>query len=119
MQAFFQLGSEEVFKQLNTSPQGLRKSEIPALQDKYGQNALEEAPRKSKLTIFIGQFKDVMIVILIIAAGISFFVGEHTDALVILAIIIGNAWIGYTQEYNAEESIRMLQKMELPSRWKG
>lgn len=52
-----------------------------------------------------------MIIILLIAVVISFAVGEHTDAYVILAIIIGNAWMGYSQEYNAEQSVRMLQKM--------
>lgn len=52
-----------------------------------------------------------MIIILLIAAIISFVVGEHTDAFVILAIIIGNAWMGYYQEYNAERSVRMLKKM--------
>ncbi len=52
-----------------------------------------------------------MILILIIAAIISFAVGEHTDAFIILAIIIGNAWMGYSQESKAEESIRALKKM--------
>lgn len=111
MKAFFQLSPEEVYKKLNTSPQGLKKNEILALQKKFGTNALEETKRKSKLAIFLSQFTDVMILILIIAAAISFFVGEHTDAIVILVIIIGNAWIGYSQEYNAEKSVRMLQKM--------
>src|SRR5690606_30551571 len=59
----------------------------------------------------ISQFKDVMIVILVVAAVISFGVGERVDAYVILAIIFGNALIGYFQENNAEESVRMLQKM--------
>lgn len=72
---------------------------------------MEEAPQKTKLAILAAQFKDVMILILIGAAIISFAVGEHTDAYVILAIIIGNAWMGYSQEYNAEQSVRMLQKM--------
>lgn len=52
-----------------------------------------------------------MIIILIIAAVISFIAGEHTDAYVILAIILGNAWMGYSQEYHAEKSVRILQKM--------
>ena len=51
-----------------------------------------------------------MILVLVIAAVISFIAGEHTDAFVILAIIIANAWMGYSQENNAEESIRMLKK---------
>ena len=52
-----------------------------------------------------------VIVILLVAVVISFVVGEHTDAFVILAIIAGNAGMGYYQEYNAEKSIRLLQKM--------
>jgi Ca2+-transporting ATPase len=111
MKEFYQLDYQEVAKTLGTSLTGLKKDEIPALQAKFGKNALKEASKKSKLSILLAQFKDVMIVILIIAAMISFAVGEHTDAMVILAIIIANAWIGYAQEYNAEESVRMLQKM--------
>ena len=111
MQPFYQLSSEEVFKYFKTSPSGLNNQVIPPLREEYGRNVLQEGKRKSKLSILASQFKDVMILILIIAAGISFSVGEHTDGFVILAIIIGNAWIGYSQEYNAEESVRMLQKM--------
>lgn len=111
MPAFYQLSKEEVIQQLKTSVSGLSKQSIPVLQKEFGDNTLEESKRKSKFAILLGQFTDVMIIILIIAAIISFVVGEFTDAYVILAIIIGNAWMGYSQEYNAEESIRMLQKM--------
>lgn len=111
MAVFYQLSSEQTIQDLKTSASGLSKDAVPALQQKFGENALQEAKRKSKLAILLSQFTDVMIIILLIAAGISFVVGEHTDALVILAIIIGNAWMGYSQEYNAEESVRMLQKM--------
>ena len=90
---------------------GLKNEMVSTLQKEYGENALQEAKQKSKLSILLAQFTDVMILILIIAAVISFVVGEHTDAFVILAIIIGNAWMGYSQEYNAEQSVRMLQKM--------
>ena len=111
MKAFYQLSKDEVLAQLKSSSSGLNEEAIAALQQQYGQNALREAKQKTRLTILLSQFTDVMIIILIIAAVISFAVGEHTDAYVILAIIIGNAWIGYSQEYNAEESVRMLQKM--------
>src|SRR6476619_6517409 len=111
MQPWFQLTKEEVLSTLKTSASGLKNELIPALQKEFGKNALQEAKRKSKLSILIAQFTDVMILILIVAAVISFIVGEHTDAYVILAIILGNAWMGYSQEYNAEQSIRMLQKM--------
>jgi Ca2+-transporting ATPase len=111
MAAFYQSGKEVVLEQLKSSLVGLSNDAIPALQIKYGANALKEAKQKSRATIFFSQFTDIMIIILIIAAAISFAVGEHTDALVILAIILGNAWMGYSQEYHAEKSVRMLQKM--------
>ncbi|MDO1449320.1 cation-translocating P-type ATPase [Rhodocytophaga aerolata] len=111
MDTWYQLPAEEVVKKLQSSTSGLKKELIPSLQQQHGKNTLKEAKQKSKLAILFAQFKDVMIVILIIAAIISFVVGEHTDAYVILAIIIGNAWIGYAQENNAEESMRMLQQM--------
>lgn len=111
MPAFYQLSNEEVLNQLKTSPSGLNTDVVPGLQTEYGENALQEAKHKSRLSILAAQFTDVMIIILILAAVVSFIVGEHTDAYVILVIIIGNAWMGYSQEYNAEKSIRMLQQM--------
>lgn len=111
MPALYQLGKEEVISQLKTDLSGLKKEAIPALQKEFGLNALQEAKQKSRWSILLAQFTDIMIIILIIAAVISFVVGEHTDAFVIIAIIIANAWMGYSQEYNAEQSVRMLQKM--------
>jgi Ca2+-transporting ATPase len=111
MKAFYQLTKEEVLQHLKTSPSGLSSEVVALLQAELGKNVLQEAKRKSKFSILLAQFTDVMIFILVIAAVISFVVGEHTDAFVILAIIVGNAWMGYSQEYNAEESIRMLQNM--------
>ncbi len=111
MKENYQLSREEAVNRLQTSFSGLKSDDIPVLQKKYGENLLREAKQKSKFSIFLGQFNDVMIVILIIAAVISFIVGEHTDAIVIMAIIIGNAWMGYSQESKAEASIKMLKKM--------
>ncbi|MBG6235982.1 Ca2+-transporting ATPase [Pedobacter sp. CAN_A7] len=108
---FYKAHTNEVFDHLKTSLSGLQKKDIPGLQQQHGKNRLAEGKRRTKFAIFLAQFKDVMIIILIFAALISFVVGEHTDAYVILAIIIGNAWIGYSQEYSADESVRMLQKM--------
>ncbi len=109
--AFYQLNKEEVLKHLKTFPSGLNSEVVGSLQKEFGANALKEAKQESKLSILLAQFTDVMILILMIAAVISFIAGEQTDAFVILAIIIGNAWMGYSQEYNAEKSIRFLQKM--------
>lgn len=109
--AIYQLSKEELFQQLKTTPSGLKNDTIADLQREHGENILQEAQQKSRWSILLSQFSDVMIIILIIAVVISFVVGEHTDAFVILAIIVGNAWMGYSQEYNAEQSVRILQKM--------
>lgn len=108
---WYSTGYQEVLKELQTSESGLDESEVEKRREEYGINELQQGKQRSRLSIFISQFKDIMIVILAAAAIVSFVVGEHTDAFVILAIIIGNAIIGYVQEYSAEKSIRMLQKM--------
>lgn len=109
--AFHQQSIEQVLKTLESSADGLPEAEVSRRKQQYGPNALKEGKRKSSLSILLSQFRDTMVIILIIAAGISFAVGEHTDAYVILAIIVGNAWLGYSQEKNAEDSIRLLQQM--------
>ncbi len=111
MLPFYQQEIKPVLEYFKSSASGLSSSAVQALRQQYGPNALTEAKRKTKWAILISQFTDVMIIILLVAAIVSFVVGEHTDALVILAIIIGNAWLGFSQENNAEKSMRMLQKM--------
>jgi Ca2+-transporting ATPase len=111
MPAFYQLSAEETLQQLKTTASGLNDETVAALQKEFGANALQEAKPRTKLSFIIAQFADIMIIILVIAAIVSFVVGEHTDDFVILAIIIGNAWMGFTQEYNAEKSVQMLKKM--------
>lgn len=111
---WYQLTQEEVQRKLSSSDEGLSARQVEEVRNSAGRNLLKEAPQKSKLAIFFSQFKDVMIVILTIAAAISFFVGENTDAYVILAIVAGNALIGYSEESKAERSVRMLQKMAAP-----
>ena len=111
MSEWYRQSIEEIFETFKTSSSGLNNNRIPELQQEFGKNELQETKQKTRLAILFGQFKDVMIVILVIAAVISFSVGEHTDAFVILAIIIANAWLGFSQENNAEQSVRMLKKM--------
>ncbi|MBC7935598.1 MAG: HAD-IC family P-type ATPase [Rhizobacter sp.] len=111
MHAIYQLGIQEVLKQFNTIATGLESKDIASLQQKFGANALTETKQKGKWAILLAQFSDIMIIILIIAALVSFISVEHTDAYVVLAIIIGNAWMGFLQEYNAEKSIQLLKKM--------
>ncbi|MDZ4712155.1 MAG: cation-translocating P-type ATPase [bacterium] len=111
MKEYYRLSADEVISMLHTSRDGLKDEAITLLQQKTGRNELVEAKPRSRLSILLSQFTDVMILILIFAAMVSIYVGEFTDAYVIFAIIIGNALIGYSQETGAEESIRMLKKM--------
>ncbi|MBC7511602.1 MAG: cation-translocating P-type ATPase [Ferruginibacter sp.] len=111
MEPFYQFNTEKIVEHFKTSLTGLKEENVLSLQKEFGENALTETKHKSKWLLLLAQFTDVMIIILIIAAVISFISGEHTDAYVILAIIIGNAWMGFSQEYNAEKSISLLQKM--------
>jgi Ca2+-transporting ATPase len=108
---WYRLHKDEVLAELNTGIKGLNDAEVQERQQEYGLNELQAAKQRGRLAIFLSQFKDIMILILAAAAVVSFVAGESTDAIVILAIILVNAVIGYYQEHNAEQSIRMLQKM--------
>ena len=108
MLPFCQQEIKPVLEYFKSSASGLSSSAVQALRQQYGPNALTEAKRKTKWAILISQFTDVMIIILLVAAIVSFVVGEHTDAFVILAIIIGNAWLGFSQENNAEKSLSLI-----------
>src|SRR5690606_21862902 len=69
MPKYYQLSKEELFQQLKTNPLGLKNKTVAALQKEYGKNVLQEANRKSRWSILLSQFMDVMILILIVAAG--------------------------------------------------
>ena len=94
--------------------QGLTTQEAKARLEKYGYNKLQEAPKRSLLLRFLDQFKDAMIVILLVAAAISFFVSEPVDAIIILAIVVINAFLGLYQEGKAESALEGLQKLSSP-----
>jgi Ca2+-transporting ATPase len=90
---------------------GLSSAEAQQRLEQYGPNEIQGKPPKTRLQIFAHQFADAMVIILLAAAVVSFIAGEPTDAYVILAIIVGNALLGYHQEYSAEQSIQKLQRM--------
>ena len=82
---------------------------------KHGVNELVERGAKKPWQILFDQFKDAMVVILILAALVSGFLGEFSDLLVILAIVVLNALLGFTQEYRAEKAIAALKKLAVPT----
>jgi len=111
MEEWYRLWAEQVRKKLNTSEKGLTSEESAQRLKEYGPNEIKDTQGRSWVNILFSQFKDVMIIILILAALVSVIVGEYTDAYVIVAIIVGNAIIGYVKEYNAEQSMQALKKM--------
>ena len=112
---WYKLTVDETVEKLNTNPQaGLSAAEVQQRQQKYGPNRIEEQDVKSPWVIFLSQFKEIMVIILIIAAIISALLGEYIDATVILAILVLNAILGFTQEYRAEKSMAALKELAVP-----
>ena len=102
---------EAVFKELQSGGDGLSTDEVAKRIQQYGANQLQEKKKKPVWLLFIMQFKDVMILILMVAAIISAIVGDVKDMIVIMIIIIINALVGFVQEYRAEKAIDALKKM--------
>ncbi len=93
---------------------GLSEQEVRANREQFGANILEEGEKHSLLKLFLAQFSNSMIIILIIAAVISFFLDERADALIILAIVTLNAVLGVLQEDKAERALAALKAMAAP-----
>ena len=102
---------EEILKQYSTQKEGLSNVEANARLKKYGPNKLNEQKRNSPLKLFLSQFIDVLIFMLIIAAIASYMIGNHLDAIVILVVVIINSIIGFIQEYRAENAMEKLRSL--------
>ena len=114
---FYTQGEEEVLKSLDTSIDGLSTAQAKERLDVYGYNELDEGEKRSLLSKFIDQFKDLMIIILLVAAALSVITeGMHglTDACIILAVVVLNAAFGVYQEGQAEAAIEALKNMSSP-----
>ena len=116
-QNFYNQKIEDVAQELETSSsQGLSVNQIEELRTKYGSNSLTSKKKISIWQRFLAQFKDFMIIVLIVAALLSGFVAqEWTDAAIIMIVVILNAVLGVFQETRSEEAINALKKMATPN----
>jgi len=106
---------DDTIHELSSAPAGLSEDEARERLKKYGLNVLKETKKKSHVMMFLDQFKDLMIIVLIGAAIISGFIGELVDTIAILVIVILNAIIGFVQEYRAEKAMAALKSMAAPT----
>ncbi|MGZ5015985.1 MAG: cation-transporting P-type ATPase, partial [Methylobacter sp.] len=94
---------------------GLNHQEAKERLDTYGPNSIQEQSRRGPIRMFLGQFADFMIVVLILACIVSGLVGDLTDTVAIGVIIVLNAIIGFIQEYRAEKAVAALKRLSSPT----
>ena len=114
MKNYYQLSSEEVKQEINGKQEPLTSAEVKAHQEKFGPNELVEGKKKTTLQIFLEQYKDFLVIILIAAAIVSGFLGDAESAIVILIVITINAILGTVQTVKAEQSLASLKKLSGP-----
>lgn len=115
MKEWYQQTKEEILSQFQVTEQGLTSSQAEKILAEKGENVLEEGKRKSTLRVFLEQFCDLLVVILIIAALISMVSGNVESTVVILAVIILNAILGTVQHAKAEKSLDSLKSLSSPN----
>jgi Ca2+-transporting ATPase len=106
---------QEALSELNVTSTGLTTQNAQERLTVHGPNELKKEKGKPPLKLLLGQFTNVLMIILLIAIGLSFAVGEATDALIILAIVIASAVLGFSQEFRSEKAVEALKKMTAPT----
>lgn len=114
MDRYYNKSSEEVLSLLQTTREGLKSEELGALKEKYGSNELVEGARKSIFRVFMEQFKDFLVMILIVAAIVSGVLGKLESAIVIIVVIMLNAILGTVQHVKAQKSLDALKALASP-----
>jgi len=110
-----QLETSKVIETLGSSADGISSAEAEKRLREYGPNLLKEKKKKTPFVMFLDQFRDFMILVLIAAAIVSGIIGELTDTIAIVVIVALNAVIGFVQEYRAEKAMEALKKMAAPA----
>lgn len=115
MEKFFSKASNDVLKNFNVTKEGLTDKQVAESIEKNGYNELTEKKKKSLLIVFLEQFKDLLVIILIIAGILSIITGNVESTIVIFAVIILNAILGTVQHVKAEKSLDSLKALSSPN----
>ena len=115
MEQYYQLSVSEVKRKVNGHEEPLTAEDVKRHKEQYGPNELTEAKKKSTLAIFLEQFKDFLVIILIVSAIVSGFLGDLESSVVILIVITINAILGTVQTKKAEQSLAGLKKLSGPA----
>ncbi len=115
MKSWYQKTVDEILNEKKISLLGLKEEEVLRIREEVGENSLTESKKKSTLQVFIEQFKDLLVVILIAAALISMFSGHVESTIVIISVIILNALLGTIQHVKAEKSLESLKRLSSPN----
>ena len=106
---------EETLQKLNSKETGLSQEEVQKRLVEFGPNELKKEKGTSPLKLFLEQFEDILIIILLIATGLSLLLQEYVDALVIVAIVVACAVLGFVEEFRSEKALEALKKMTAPT----
>lgn len=115
MENYERIQAETVMAYFETSKEGLTSNQVATNREKYGENKLPEGKPLSPILVFLSQFKDFLVIILIVAAIISLMMGKFESTLVILAVLILNAALGTIQHIKAEQSLKSLKSLSAPT----
>ena len=115
MKEFYNQTRDEALESMDVTTDGLSSERAEQLLEKNGKNVLDEAKKNSVLHVFLSQFADLLVIILIVAAIISMFSGNIESTIVIFAVIILNAILGTVQHVKAEKSLESLKSLSSPS----
>ena len=115
MEKYFNKNSENVLKEFNVTKDGLNDEQVKENINNYGKNSLVEKKKETTLQVFLNQFKDLLVFILIIAGIISMISGNIESTLVIFFVITMNAILGTVQHFKAEKSLDLLRELSSPS----
>jgi len=107
--------AEDVLAAYDTDMAGLTAAEARRRLEEYGENEVESASSRSRLTIFLAQFDSVLIWVLLVAAGLSAWAGHTVDAVLITVIVVVNGVFGFVQDYRAEQSLEALRELAAPT----